>query len=472
MAPAHVSFLLSFVVMRLAIIRQRYAPAAGAERFFEGALEALLERNVAISLYTRSWPQTKLQLIEPVICDPWYAGAFLREWGFARSACRAISRSKANLVESHERLRCCDIYRARDGVHAVWLEERLKGASAYGRLRLRASPYNRYMLRAEKRLFASPWLQAVICNSKMVRDEIIDRFRLPESKLHVVYNAVDSDVFNPNVRTLRAAVLQRHGIDDAATVFLLAGSGYEHSGAGAAIEALAELPAPAHLMISGRAIHAQRYRDLANSFGVADRVTVADLDMDPRSWYGAADAFVLPTLYDPAPESTLEAMACELPVVTSTKSGAAELVLGNDAGLVCPAGDIAGLAAQMRTLLDATTRRRLGANARRAVLPLSPAAVTLQLVLLYRDLLTATVQSKTAVRGNRGAHAATEPPSTTRSAETRRPATAPPAGDAAPVPEPPVADAPTPTAPATPVPSDAAKTPPPATPAADEIPPR
>jgi hypothetical protein len=53
-APARVSFLLSFVVMRLAIIRQRYAPAAGAERFFEGALEALLERNVAISLYTRS----------------------------------------------------------------------------------------------------------------------------------------------------------------------------------------------------------------------------------------------------------------------------------------------------------------------------------------------------------------------------------------------------------------------------------
>ena len=126
--------------MRLAIIRQRYAPAAGAERFFEGALEALLERNVAISLYTRSWPQTKLQLIEPVICDPWYAGSFLREWGFARSACRAISRSKANLVESHERLLCCDIYRARDGVHAVWLEERLKGASMLERLELGLSP--------------------------------------------------------------------------------------------------------------------------------------------------------------------------------------------------------------------------------------------------------------------------------------------------------------------------------------------
>ncbi len=463
--------------MRLAIIRQRYAPAAGAERFFEGALEALLERNVAISLYTRSWPQTKLQLIEPVICDPWYAGSFLREWGFARSACRAISRSKANLVESHERLLCCDIYRARDGVHAVWLEERLKGASALERLRLRASPYNLYMSRVERRLFASPWLQAVICNSKMVRDEIIDRFGLPQSKLHVVYNAVDSDAFHPALRAVRAAVLQRHRIDEAATVFLLAGSGYEHSGAGAAIEALGELPPPAHLMIAGRALHAARYRELARSFGVAERVTIADLDTDPRGWYGAADAFVLPTLYDPAPESTLEAMACELPVVTSTKSGAAELVLANDAGLVCPAGDIAGLAAQMRTLLDANTRRRLGANARRAVLPLTPAAITLQLVLLYRDLLAATVQAK-AARGNRVPRPPVDAPSTTRSAETVRPPPASPPAASSPPPQsdrpdnaPPdahpaaVADAafapPVTDVPKTPPPADAQEEPPP-----------
>jgi len=456
--------------MRLAIIRQRYAPAAGAERFFEGALEALLERNVAISLYTRSWPQTKLQLIEPVICDPWYSGRFLREWGFARSACRAIARSKANLVESHERLLCCDIYRARDGVHAVWLEERLKGASALERLRLRLSPYNRYMQRVEKRLFRSPWLQAVICNSKMVRDEIIDRFRLPESKLHVVYNAVDSDVFHPDVHAVRSSVLQRHGIDEAATVFLLAGSGYEHSGAGAAIEALAELPAPAHLMIAGREFHAERYRELARTFGVANRVTMADADGDPRSWYGAADAFVLPTLYDPAPESALEAMACELPVVTSTKSGAAELVLANDAGLVCPAGDIAGLAAQMRTLLDATTRRRLGANARRAVLPLSPAAITLQLVLLYRDLLAATVQAKAAARSNRNPQTVAGAPST-RSAETMKPAppgTAPEGAASGNVP--PVANAT-----AGPTASDApaaAPAPPPDAAAPDESPPR
>lgn len=437
--------------MRLAIIRQRYAPAGGAERFFEGALEALLERNVAISLYTRSWPQTKLQLIEPVICNPWYSGSLLREWGFARSACRAIARSKANLVESHERLLCCDIYRARDGVHAVWQEERMKGASGLGRLRLALSPYNRYVQTMERRLFASPWLQAVICNSRMVKDEIRDRFGVAESKLHVVYNAVDSEVFHPRLREQRPAVLKRLGVDESATVFLLAGSGYEHTGAGAAIEALAELPSSTRLVIAGRERHARRYHELAQAMGVTERVIVAEADLDLRSCYGAADVFVLPTLYDPAPESTLEAMACELPVVTSTKSGAAELVLANDAGLVCPAGDIAGLAAQMRTLLDPATRARQGSNARRAVLPLSPSATTLQLVLLYRDLLAATVQAKAAGRAYRKAAAAEAPA-----------ATLPPSGTTPPP------SVPLPTAP--PEPSAAVSPPPDATP--PEAPPR
>ena len=44
--------------MRLTIVRQDYRPEGLVERVIEPALEALLERNVAVSLYTRSWPQT------------------------------------------------------------------------------------------------------------------------------------------------------------------------------------------------------------------------------------------------------------------------------------------------------------------------------------------------------------------------------------------------------------------------------
>ena len=105
---------------------------------------------------------------------------------------------------------------------------------------------------------------------------------------------------------------------------------------------------------------------------------------------------MLPTLYDPCPNAALEAMACGLPVVTSTKCGAAELVIEHDAGFVCPACDVDGLAAHMRWLTDPAAREARGARAREAVLPLTPAAMTLQLALLYRDLLAAAHAGNTA----------------------------------------------------------------------------
>ena len=399
--------------MRLALIRQRYTPYGGAERFIEGALEALLERNVAITLYTREWPQTNLQLIEPYICDPFYLGNLWRDWGFARAVGRAVGTTKVNLVQSHERLLCCDIYRAGDGVHPVWLEERLRGASPLQRLGVALNPWHRYTLRMERKLFASPWLRAVICNSKMVREEIKARFDIPDQRLPVIYNAVDSAAFHPDVREHRERLRARYKIPAEATVFLLVGSGYERKGVATAIAALAELPAPAHLIVVGREKRLEKYKRLARSLDVRERITFAGPQMEVKPFYGAADAFVLPTIYDPFPNAALEAMACALPIITSTKSGAAELVEESDAGLVCVSRDVGGLAAHMRVLLDADVRSRLGANARRAVEPLTPSAMTLKLVLLYKELLEASIKHKAR---QRSPHAA--PPTTTAATAT------------------------------------------------------
>lgn len=381
--------------MRLAIIRQRYTPYGGAERFVEAALEALLERGIAISLYTREWPSTKLQLIEPVLCDPFHIGRLWRDRSFARAVCRAVKKKAPELVQSHERLLCCDVYRGGDGVHQVWLEERLRGASVWQRWATRWSPYHRYVLDIERRLFASPWLRAVICNSKMVRSEIQERFGMPEAKLPVIYNAVDSDAFSPALKHHRGAVRAKLGIPETATVYLLVGSGYARKGVAAAIEAMTQLPDNTFLLVVGRDKSRRSYRRLAHSRGVAGRVMLAGAQDDPKPFFGAADAFVLPSLYDPCPNAALEAMACGLPVVTSTKSGAAELVTEFNAGFVCASHDVDALAGHMRALLDEPTRTAMGARAREAVLPLTPDAMTLQLVLLYRDLLAAAYAAKT-----------------------------------------------------------------------------
>src|SRR5688572_28376941 len=249
----------------------------------------------------------------------------------------------------------------------------------------------------------------------MVRDEIRQAFRVPEEKLRLIHNAVDSNAFSPALREHRKATRAKLRIADDAIVYLFVGSGFERKGVATAIEALAKLPPPAHLVIVGRDKHLKRYAALARRRGVERRVTLTGPLNDVKPWYGAADVFVLPTIYDPLPNAALEAMACGLPLITTTKSGAAELIADRDAGFVIASGDVPALARHMATLADAATRERMGANARNAVLPLTPDAMTLRLVLLYKELLEASAtrqkhDAERKLRAHRDAWAANAKP--------------------------------------------------------------
>lgn len=373
--------------LRLAIVRQRYTPYGGAERFVERALDALAARGVAITLVTRRWPGGADPRITPLVIDPPHAGRTWRDRSFARAACAALAALPGTLVQSHERIACCDIYRAGDGVHAVWVEERMRDASALGRLALAASPYHRHVMAAERRLFASPRLKAVICISRMVQREIHERFDVPLAKLPVIYNAIDPAVFNPGLVSWRDGTRAQWGIPAQACVFVLVGSEYARKGVGRALEALARVPDPAHLLVVGRDRHPARYRALARRLGVESRVTFAGPQKDPRPLYGAADAFVMPTLYDALSNSVLEALACGLPVITSDHCGAGELVREHRAGYVTAARDIDAIAAAMTSLLDRETRLAMAARAAAAMTDLTPPAMAARLVELYERLL-------------------------------------------------------------------------------------
>lgn len=373
--------------MQLAIIRQRYTPFGGAERFVERALEALSARGIEILLLTRRWPPGTNALVRPVVVNPPYLGRTMRDATFARGVCAAVATMPSAVVQSHERIACCDIYRAGDGVHAVWVEERMRDASPLARAALALSPWHRYTLAAERRLFASPRLQRVICISTMVQTEIHERFGLPLDRLPVIYNAIDPAVFNPALRRHRDDIRRRFAIAADAVVFLLVGSGYARKGVGRAIEALALLPPAAHLLVVGRDRAPGRYAALAQRAGVAARVTFAGSQTDPKPFYGAADAFVLPTLYDALSNAVLEALACGLPVVTSDHCGAGELVAAHAAGTVCAARDIGANARAMEALLDPATRARAATGALEAVRALTPDAMAARMSALYAELL-------------------------------------------------------------------------------------
>ncbi|MEO1766409.1 glycosyltransferase family 4 protein [Thiobacter aerophilum] len=370
--------------MRLALVRQRYTPFGGAERFVARALEALRAQGVQVTLVTRHWEGAG----EVLRCDPFYLGSLWRDLGFARCVCRALAAQPFDLVQSHERLVCCDLYRAGDGVHRVWLEQRRRTQSWFARLAQALNPYHRYVLTAERRLFESPRLKAVICNSRMVRDEILTHFAIDPGKLHVIYSGVDLARFHPANREQRREARHQLGLSAASTVFLFLGSGYERKGLATLLAAFAQLDAPAaQLLVVGRDRHARRYQRLAQRLGCGARTLFLGPREDVLSCYHAADALVLPTLYDPFPNVALEALACGLPVVTSTKSGAAEVLEEGVTGFVRDALDVSGIADALARLLHPAARAPMGQAARAEAERFNAQAATQALLGLYQRLL-------------------------------------------------------------------------------------
>lgn len=366
--------------MRVALVRQRYDASGGAERFIERALPALERAGIEPTLIARQakgWGARRTLSVNPP-----YLGSAWRDASFARAARAAWQAGGFDLVQSHERIAGCDIYRAGDGVHAEWLEIRRAAARAPERLGIALNPHHRYLCDAERQLFAHPKLRAVVCNSAMVRTEIERRFAVAPQKLHVIHNGVDLERFHPRDRVKGS---------EEETVFLFVGSGFARKGLDAAIRALGRCAGePFRLVVAGRDRNQERYLRLARQAGVDGRVRLLGECADVRPLYAAADCFILPTRYDPFPNTALEALATGLPVIVGRRSGAAEIVREGVNGWLCQPEEPEQLAALMRAaaakLRDEDTARALRAAARATAEAYGIEDMARKLTALYRTL--------------------------------------------------------------------------------------
>ena len=130
-----------------------------------------------------------------------------------------------------------------------------------------------------------------------------------------------------------------------------------------AVSTLSSRGLDARATIVGAGPTRDRLEALAAELGVGDRVAFTGaVGQDRiRELYAAADVFCLPSFAEGVPVVLMEAMAMELPVVTSRIMGIPELVEDGVSGLLIAPGDVAGLDAALERLArDPAERRRLG----------------------------------------------------------------------------------------------------------------
>jgi UDP-glucose:(heptosyl)LPS alpha-1,3-glucosyltransferase len=104
--------------------------------------------------------------------------------------------------------------------------------------------------------------------------------------------------------------------DEIAVLFL--GSGWERKGLRFAIAAMAKLrDRQMRLLVAGRG-NERKYRTRSVTF-------LGEIE-DVRLPLAAGDIFILPTVYDPFSNASLEAMAAGLPVITTRANGCSEII--------------------------------------------------------------------------------------------------------------------------------------------------
>jgi UDP-glucose:(heptosyl)LPS alpha-1,3-glucosyltransferase len=338
--------------VKVALIRQSYRPNGGQERFMARLVPQLVLQGVQPVVIGRDWSEGGFDgLAEIISLNPTYMNRLQRDRGFCRAVQSHLAATAYTLVQGHERIPGVEVYRAGDGVHANWVK------TLCGRRRLLRPnwhPYHRYTIAAEDAMYRHPHFRRVICNSRMIEQQVLKRNPHLEGRTTLIRNGLDPERFNPSVRIDRDEMRARFGVEDGASVALFVGSGFWRKGLDLSIEALAGTGA--HLWVVGSDSELDQHQARAQELLGAGRVCFFGMERDPRPHFGAADFFVMPARYDPAPNGVLEALACGLPVVTSNTTGSAEFMEGADApGIVVETGDEAALSRAMRDIIDAVT---------------------------------------------------------------------------------------------------------------------
>ncbi len=195
----------------------------------------------------------------------------------------------------------------------------------------------------------------IITVSQFTKKDIAKEFNLDENKFRVVHNGIHNEFFYPKQNGARP--------DHALIVTNSADTPLK--GLNFLLEAVAQIrkSRPIHLTVIGQPKQNGIIENLVVKLGVGDVVHFTGRidNEDFADYYAKSTIAVVPSLYEGFGIPAAEAMACGVPLI-STSGGALPEVVG-DAGMIVPPGDADALARAISHLLDSSDDRKKYAQA-------------------------------------------------------------------------------------------------------------
>lgn len=196
----------------------------------------------------------------------------------------------------------------------------------------------------------------------------------PERRFVVPYGVDLAEIDDFRGAFDRVTARREAGFGDDDLVVLVMGMFEPRKGHGLAVAAFQEL-AGVHdrlqLALVGaiQSYYTHSVVEQARRSGLAHRVRMVDVTPDVYRWYGMADLFLCPADLESLPRSVLEAMAFELPVVSTDVFGLRDLIRDDETGWLTQPRDLQSLVGAMYRVLQRDPDRwaEIGRAARKEV---------------------------------------------------------------------------------------------------------
>ena len=180
-------------------------------------------------------------------------------------------------------------------------------------------------------------------------------------RIEVIPNGVDTEIFQPRDRK---AAREKFGIDPAAKValFVAEWATEKRKGLELFVEAVRRMRKGPEFCLAAIG------RGLPNELEGVRSVAIEHVgDEETMSMvYSLADVFVIPSLQDNLPNTSLEALACGVPAVAFSVGGLVDVVRPGKTGALVTPGDVDGLGEAIAGLLsNDEERKKMAAECRR-----------------------------------------------------------------------------------------------------------
>jgi glycosyltransferase involved in cell wall biosynthesis len=236
----------------------------------------------------------------------------------------------------------------------------------------------------------------VLAISEVIHHNVLETTPVPPEHVITLHDSVDTEVFSP-ARASGSSIRREYALGDDVVVVGFVGRfshGKGHEELLHAADLIRRERKNVRFLVVGEASYGERQyelkiRGMARSIGLEGTVLFAGFRKNIPEFMAAFDLLAFPSHAESFGVVLIEAMAMELPVVSTNCDGVLDIVVNGETGLYVPPRNGRQLAAALLQLIDdPEIRHRMGKAGRRRVLELFDQQKQIDaLVGIYRGLL-------------------------------------------------------------------------------------